>query len=87
MNGSIVKSLAYILEFGFLIKVCAEVVFFCYIYVDVIGELRCGSVVRLVSSDVCGMMSVEFLRFINGLIKGQGLCSPVDCGVGFPKPG
>ena len=87
VNSSVVKSSAYILGFGFLVEVCAEVVFFCHIYVDVIGESRCGSVVRLVSSGVCGMMSVEFLRFINGLIKGQGLYSPVDCGVGFPEPG
>ena len=71
MNSSIVEGSAYVLRFGLLIEVCAKVVFFCYIYVDVIGESRCGSVVRLVSSDVCGMMSVEFLRLVNGLIKGQ----------------
>ena len=87
MNGTIVESSTYILGFGFLIEVCAEVVFFGYIYVDMIGESRCGSVVRLVLSDVCGMTSVEFLGFINGLVEGQGLRSPIDYGVGFPEPG
>ena len=83
----IVESSTYILGFGFLIEVCAKVVFFGYVYVDMVGKSRCGSVVRLVWSDVCRMTSMEFLRFINGFIKGQGLCSPIDCGVGFPEPG
>ena len=65
VNSSVVKSSAYILEFSFLVEVCAKMVFFCHIYVDVIGGLRCGSVVRLVSRGVCGTMSMEFLRFIN----------------------
>ena len=87
VNSSVVESSTYILRFGFLVEVCAEMVFFCYIYVDVIGESRCGSVMRLVSSGVRGMKSAEFLRLINGLIKGQGLCNPVDRGVGFSEPG
>ena len=65
VNSSVVKSSVYILGFGLLVKVCAKMVFFCHIYVDVIGESRCGSVVGLVSSSVCGTMSMEFLRFIN----------------------
>ena len=38
VDSSVVESSAYILRFGFLVEVCAEMVFFCYIYVDVIGE-------------------------------------------------
>ena len=65
VNSSVVESSVYILGFGFLVEICAEMVFFHHIHVDVIGESRCGSVVRLVSSGVCGTMSMEFLRFIN----------------------
>ena len=87
VNSTVVEGSTYILGFSFLIEVCAEVVFFGHIYIDVIGKSRCRSIVGLVSSGVCGMASVEFLGFINGLIEGQGLHSPIDCGIGFPEPG
>ena len=47
-------------------------------------ELGCGSIVGLVSSHVCSVMLVEILELVDGLIEDQGLCGPVDCGVGFP---
>ena len=70
MNSMIVEGLTYILGFSLLIEVCAEVVFFGHIYIDVIGRSRCRSIVGLVSSGVCDMASVKFLGFINGLIEG-----------------
>ena len=87
MNSSVIEGSTYILEFGFLIKVCAEVVFFGHIYIDVFGKSRCRSIVGLVSSGVCGMILIEFLGLVNGLIEDQGLHSPIDCGIGFSKPG
>ena len=87
VNSMVVEGLTYILGFGFLIKVCAKVVFFGHIYIDMIGKSRCRSIVGLVLSGVCGMTSVEFLGFINGFVEGQGLHSPVNCGIGFPEPG
>ena len=77
----------YVLGFGFLIKVCAEVVFFGHVYVNVFGKSKRRSIVGLVSIGVCGMTLVEFLGLVNGLIEDQGLHSPIDCGIGFPEPG
>ena len=87
MNSLVVEGSTYVLEFGFLIEVCAKVVFSGHIYVDVFRKSGCRSVVGLVSSGVCGMTLVEFLGFINGLIEDQGLHSPINCGIGFPEPG
>ena len=87
VNSMVVEGSTYILGFGLLIKVCAEVVFFGHIYIDVIGRSRCRSIMELVSSGVCGMASVKFLGFINGFVVGQSLRSPIDHGIGFPKPG
>ena len=70
MNSMVVEGLSYRLGFSLLIEVCAEVVFFGHIYIDVIGRSRCRSIVGLVSSGVCGMASVKFLGFINGLVEG-----------------
>ena len=70
MNSTVVEGSTYILGFGFLVEVCAKVVFFGHIYIDVIGRSRCRSIVGLVSSGVCGMASVKFLGFINGLVEG-----------------
>ena len=87
MNSTVVEGSTYILGFGLLIEVCAEVVFFGHIYIDMIGRSRCRSIVGLVLSGVCDMTLVKFLGFINGLVEGQGLHSPIDCGIGFPEPG
>ena len=87
VNSTVVEGSMYILGFGLLIEVCAEVVFFGHTYIDVIGRLRCRSIVGLVLSGVCGMALVKFLGFINGLVEGQSLHSPIDCGIGFPEPG
>ena len=87
VDSIVVKGLTYILRFSFLIQVCAKVVFLDHIYIDVFGESRCRLVMGLVSSSVCGIMSVKFLGFIDEFIEGQSLCSPIDCGIGFPEPG
>ena len=87
VNSSVVEGSTYILGFGFLIKVCAEVVFFGHIYIDMFGKSRHRSIVGLVLSGVCGMTLVEFLGLVNGLVEDQGLHSPIDCGIGFPEPG
>ena len=87
VNSMVVGGSTYILRFSLLIEVCAKVVFFGHIYIDMIGRSRCRLVMGLVSSHVCGMMSVKFLGFINGLVEGQSLHSPIDCGIGFPEPG
>ena len=87
VNSTVVEGSTYILGFDLLIEVCAEVVFFGHIYIDVIGRSRCRSTMGLVSSGVCGMASVKFLEFINGFVECQSLCSPTNCGIGFPEPG
>ena len=44
-------------------------VFLDHIHIDVFGESRCRSVMGLMLSHVHGMMSVEFLGFVNGFVK------------------
>ena len=87
VNSTVVEGSTYILGFGLLIEVCAKVVFFGHIYIDMIGRSRCRSVMGLVSGGVCGIASVKFLGFINGFVEDQSLRSPIDCGIGFPEPG
>ena len=43
-------------------------VFLDHIYIDAFGELRCRSVMGLMSSHVHSMMSVEFLGVVNGFV-------------------
>ena len=61
-------------------------IFLDHIYIDMFGRSRRRSIVGLVSSGVSGATLVEFSGFINGLVKDQGLGSPVDCRIGFSKP-
>ena len=58
-------------------------VLFDHVYVDVFGELGCGSVVGRVSSRICCITLIEFLRFVNEFIEDQGLHGPINSGVGF----
>ena len=44
-------------------------IFFNHVHVDVFRELRCGSIVGLVSSHVHSVMLVEILGFINGFTE------------------
>ena len=62
-------------------------VFFDHVYVDMFRELRCRLVVRLMSSCVLGVLLVKISGFVNGFIKDQSLCGPVDLRVGFLQPG
>ena len=69
MDDTVVKGSVYILEFGFLIQIWAEVIFLNHVHVDVFKELRCGSIVRLLSSCIHGVILVEISRFVNGFIE------------------
>ena len=83
VDSTVVKDLAYILRLSFLIQVRAKVVFLDHVYIDMFRKLRCGSVMGLMSSYICGVTLVEVLRFIDGLIKDQSLRDPIDHGVDF----
>ena len=55
-------------------------VFLDHVHVDVFRKLRCGSIMGLVLSHIHSVMLVEVSRFINGFVKDQSLCGPVDHG-------
>ena len=57
---------------------------FCdHVYIDVFRKSRCGSIMGLVLSHIHSVTLVEVSRFIDGFVKDQSLCGPVDRGVGF----
>ena len=62
-------------------------ILFNHVHIDVFRESGCGLIVGLVLSHVCSVVLVEISGLIDGFIKDQGLCGPVDCGVSFPQPG
>ena len=44
-------------------------IFLNHVHVDVFKQLRCGSIVRLLSSCIHGVILVEISRFVNGFIE------------------
>ena len=61
----VVEGLAYILRFGFLIKIGPEVIFFDHVHIDMFREWECRLVVGQVSSCVHYVMLVKLSGLVN----------------------